>query len=102
MTHNHYQRIEKAIRYILDHHTEQPSLAKIASQAHLSPYHFQRLFVSLAGISPKQFLQVITTQYAKAQLNKSSTLDACLATGLSSSGRLYDHFIKIEAVNDLG
>lgn len=39
-----YDRIEKAMAYMVDRAADQPSLAEIAAHIHLSPYHFQRLF----------------------------------------------------------
>ena len=39
-----YARIEQAIVYIHRHFRDQPSLETIASQADLSPAHFNRLF----------------------------------------------------------
>src|SRR6266446_10469180 len=44
-----YQRIERAIGYLQAHFAEQPDLAAVASAAHLSEYHFQRVFSRWAG-----------------------------------------------------
>lgn len=96
---NDYQRIETAIRYIEQHYCSQPNLDRIALELGLSAYHFQRLFQRWAGISPKRFLQYLTLEHAKGLLkNSASVLDACFATGLSSAGRLYDHFVMLEAM----
>jgi len=51
-----YQRIAEAIEYIKVHYKDQPSLDLIAENVHISPFHFQRLFVDWAGVSPKKFL----------------------------------------------
>ncbi|MDH3675414.1 MAG: AraC family transcriptional regulator, partial [Anaerolineae bacterium] len=51
-----YLRIEKAIRFLEESYRDQPDLAEVAQNIHLSPYHFQRLFKRWAGISPKQFI----------------------------------------------
>src|SRR5690606_9174976 len=48
-----YERIAKAIHYIVENYRFQPSLEEMASAAHLSPMHFQRLFTEWAGTSPK-------------------------------------------------
>lgn len=95
-----YDKIAKAIEYIRNNVGSQPSLEDIAAQVHLSPYHFQRLFSRWAGVSPKRFLQVLTLQQAKEKLKKKSfsVLDVSDSIGLSSSSRLYDHFVNIEAV----
>jgi AraC family transcriptional regulator of adaptative response/methylated-DNA-[protein]-cysteine methyltransferase len=95
----HYQQIAHVIDYVLAHQHEQPDLATLAAQVHLSPYHFQRLFQTWAGVSPKKFLQYLTLQHAKAQLAiGASQLDTALAVGLSSSSRLHDLFVNIEGM----
>jgi len=94
-----YDRIEKAMTYMVDRAADQPSLAEIAAHIHLSPYHFQRLFCRWAGTTPKRFLQVLTLERGKKLLDESrSLLDVSHEIGLSGSSRLHDHFVQIEAV----
>lgn len=94
-----YQRIEQAIVYLEAHFQEQPGLEEMAASVHLSKYHFQRLFKRWAGVSPTQFLQCLTLNYAKGRLATSqSVLDAALDAGLSGPGRLHDLFVSHEAV----
>ncbi|MBI3851292.1 MAG: methylated-DNA--[protein]-cysteine S-methyltransferase [Verrucomicrobia bacterium] len=94
-----YHRIEKAIAYLQVHYLEQPDLAAVARAAHLSEFHFQRLFTRWAGISPKRFLQFLTVEHAKQQLAESKpVLEATFDSGLSSPGRLHDLFVSVEAV----
>ena len=94
-----YERIKKAIEYIILHAHEQPTLEKIAGHIHLSPAHFQRMFSQWAGVTPKRYLQIITVEHAKELLARSQPLlDVSLNVGLSSSSRLHDHFITLEAV----
>ncbi|WP_299872015.1 bifunctional helix-turn-helix domain-containing protein/methylated-DNA--[protein]-cysteine S-methyltransferase [uncultured Cocleimonas sp.] len=95
-----YERIEAAILFIKENFQQQPSLDEIAAQVHLSPFHFQRLFTDWAGISPKQFLQYTSINYAKQILKESQStlLEVSEETGLSGTGRLHDLFIKIEGM----
>ena len=94
-----YQRIERAIRFIEAHFKSQPSLEQIAQSIHLSKFHFDRLFKRWAGISPIQFLQFMTLDYAKQRLSESrSLLDTAWDAGLSGPGRLHDLFVTFEAV----
>jgi AraC family transcriptional regulator of adaptative response/methylated-DNA-[protein]-cysteine methyltransferase len=94
-----YQRIASAITYIREHSTEQPSLDEVAAHIHLSPFHFQRLFKEWAGVSPKKFLQYISVQHARELLQKEHSIaDVSFETGLSSTSRLHDLFISVEAM----
>lgn len=94
-----YDRIARAMAYLVDHAPEQPGLEEVAAHVHLSPFHFQRLFCRWAGTTPKRFLQVLTLERGKTLLAQSrSLLDASLELGLSSSSRLHDHFVQLEAV----
>ena len=95
----HYQLMEQAIRYIEANVRRQPELEEIASAIGLSEYHFQRLFTTWAGISPKRFMQFLTKESAKELLNRSENLlDTTHQVGLSSLGRLHDLFVSTEAV----
>lgn len=94
-----YEMVEKAILFIENNYSRQPSLNQIASAVGMSEFHFQRLFARWVGISPKRFLQYLTKEYAKALLKKSKNLlNVTYAAGLSSPGRLHDLFIHCEAV----
>jgi len=95
-----YDRIALAIDYIVAHGEAQPGLAELAAAVDLSPWHFQRVFQRWAGVSPKRFLQVVTVERAKRMLvdSRRSLLDASDGLGLSSSSRLHDHFVTLEAV----
>ena len=96
---NDYQRIEKAIHYLNEHFREQPGLEELARQVHVSPFHFQRMFKDWAGVSPKKFLQYISTSHAKSLLKQNHSLsDVSFETGLSGTGRLQDLFISIEGM----
>jgi len=94
-----YRRIENAIDFLHDHFLEQPDLPTVARAAHVSEFHFQRLFTRWAGISPKRLLQFLTIEHAKRQLAESkAVLETALDSGLSSPGRLHDLFVSVEAV----
>ncbi|WP_345992371.1 bifunctional helix-turn-helix domain-containing protein/methylated-DNA--[protein]-cysteine S-methyltransferase [Chryseobacterium sp. Chry.R1] len=81
-----YNRIAKAIEYIQSNFKLQPSLEEVAEKVHLSP---------------KKFLQFISIEHAKSLLKeeKLSVFDAAYETGLSSTSRLHDLFVKIEGMS---
>ena len=95
-----YIKIAEAIAYLQKHIQDQPDLNQVADHVNLSPFHFQKLFTEWAGVSPKQFLQYLSIEYAKnILLTTSSTLfDTAHETGLSSTSRLHDLFVTIEGM----
>ena len=95
-----YRRIEAAITYIAAHYRDAPPLDEVAAAAHLSPFHFQRLFTRWAGVSPKAFARYLSLDHARALLRHegASCLDAAYGAGLSGPGRLHDMFVRIEAM----
>ena len=95
-----YQRIEAAIDWIRTHFEHQPSVAEMAAAVHLSPYHFSRLFSRWAGVSPNQFLRIVTLDAAKQHLKSAPNLvNTALDLGLSGSSRLHDLFVDLEAMS---
>ena len=96
---HNYERIESAIHFLQDQAVTHPDLEQIARHVHLSPTHFQRLFTDWAGVSPKQMLQFLRSSYAKQVLASKGTLfDATESLNLSSTSRLHDLFIRLEAM----
>ena len=94
-----YVRVAKALEFLRTHSREQPTLAETAAAAKLSPHHFQRLFKSWVGISPKKYLQSLTLTDAQRQLRNGETvLNTALNAGLSGSGRLHDLFVSLQSM----
>ncbi len=96
----HYQVMRRAIEAI-DAAGDQPlSLADLASDMNMSPAHFQRLFSTWVGVSPKRYQQYLTLAHAKSLLKERfTTLETAHAVGLSGSGRLHDLFVRWEAMS---
>lgn len=94
-----YARIARAILYLAENFSRQPTLEQAAVVACLSPFHFQREFSRLAGVSPKSFVEHLTLERAKALLaGGSSVMTAALDAGLSGPSRLHDLCLKVEAM----
>ena len=94
-----YELIRRAIAFLSQSWTEQPSLERLAAHLGLSPAHCQKLFKRWCGLSPKEFVQAITVDHARALLEGSaSVFDAALEVGLSGAGRLHDLFVSHEAM----
>jgi AraC family transcriptional regulator of adaptative response/methylated-DNA-[protein]-cysteine methyltransferase len=95
-----FSRIAEAIDYIKKNFKSQPNLDEVAKKVHISPSHFQRMFTEWAGTSPKKFLQYISVEHAKKILKEeqSTLFETTFETGLSSTSRLHDLFVKIEGM----
>jgi AraC family transcriptional regulator, regulatory protein of adaptative response / methylated-DNA-[protein]-cysteine methyltransferase len=94
-----FTRIARAIRFIDEHFRAQPRLAQIAQAAHLSEFHFNRLFRRWAGLTPRQYLAFVTARAARQALASApSVLEAAYEVGLSGPGRLHDLMVTLEAV----
>jgi len=90
-------------RVILDmrERLEKPlSLDEMAEIAHLSRYHFNRVFRRVTGISPRKFLATLRLEHAK-RLLLTTTLtitEVCFETGYSSLGTFTSHFTTFVGV----
>lgn len=85
----------------IDASGDQPlPLSDLAASLNMSPAHFQRLFSTWVGVSPKRYQQYLTLGHAKALLrDRFTTLDTAHAVGLSGSSRLHDLFVRWEAMS---
>ncbi|HEV7330166.1 MAG TPA: methylated-DNA--[protein]-cysteine S-methyltransferase [Flavisolibacter sp.] len=94
-----FQRIEKAIAYLQDNFREQPSLDDLAAKVHVSPFHFQKLFLDWVGLSPKKFLQYLTIDFLRSKIQETQNMmDAAELVGLSGQSRVHDLFVTIDGV----
>jgi AraC family transcriptional regulator of adaptative response/methylated-DNA-[protein]-cysteine methyltransferase len=95
--HPHYELVSRAIGELTS--GEAPSLTALAERLGVSEFHLQRVFSEWAGVSPKRFVQFISKERAlEALRTESDVLNASLAAGLSSPGRLHDLLISSEGV----
>src|SRR3984893_18572259 len=91
-----FTRIARAIRFIDTNFRAQPRLAAIAASAHLSEFHFNRLFRRGVEITPRQYLARVTARAARGALvSTPSVLDAAYCVGLSGPSRLHDLMVTL-------
>jgi AraC family transcriptional regulator of adaptative response/methylated-DNA-[protein]-cysteine methyltransferase len=83
--------VQQVCRYIADHLDQPLTLEELGEQVHLSPYHLQRTFKHIMGISPREYTEACRVQHFKTQLRSGNNVtDALYEAGFSSSSRLYD------------
>jgi AraC family transcriptional regulator, regulatory protein of adaptative response / methylated-DNA-[protein]-cysteine methyltransferase len=67
-----------------------PSLAQLAAAAGLSPWHFQRVFKRVTGLTPKAYAAGHQARRVREELGGTrSATRAIFAAGFSSTGRFY-------------
>lgn len=94
-----YRVVRQTLERITRDWRDQPGLEQLAREAGLQPIQLQRVFSRWAGLTPKQFLQAITLDHAKALLrDAASVLDTSYDVGLSGPARLHDLFVTHEAM----
>ncbi len=85
------QKIEAACRYIDENLDITLSLTAISRHVAISPFHFQRLFKRMLGISPRQYQQARRAgKFRQALLGEGRVTDAIYEAGYSSSSRAYE------------
>jgi AraC family transcriptional regulator of adaptative response/methylated-DNA-[protein]-cysteine methyltransferase len=84
-------RIGEICAYIEAHSDAPPSLAELAKRADLSPFHFQRRFKSIVGVSPKQYANAVRLRHLRGHLKSAKDVTtAVYDAGFGSSSRVYE------------
>lgn len=87
------QRIELIARMckLIETSETERSLRELAAVAGLSPYHFQRLFKEIVGISPKVYGKAQRDKRVRDQLQKGTSVTQTIyAAGFGTSSRFYE------------
>jgi len=83
------ERIAKACRLIEECETI-PTLADLASQIHLSAYHFHRLFKQVTGLTPHQYAIAHRNRNLRTKLIEGATVtEAMHEAGFCSTGHFH-------------
>ncbi len=92
-----YQVIAESIDYITQHYRDAPDLDFLAARAGYDVTHFQKLFTSMVGISPKKLCRFMAARHARDILERGeSAYRAAIDSGLSGGGRLHDLMVSYE------
>lgn len=83
--------VERACRAIETRTAETLSLAALGAELGVSPYHLQRTFKRITGVTPRQYGAAHRVSQFKARVNEGATvIDAMYDAGYGSSSRLYE------------
>jgi AraC family transcriptional regulator, regulatory protein of adaptative response / methylated-DNA-[protein]-cysteine methyltransferase len=84
-------RIKKICDYIEAHANDPLPLEHLASQAGLSPFHFQRSFKAVVGLTPRQFVEARRLEILKESLRSQPSVTAAIyEAGFGSGSRVYE------------
>lgn len=84
------ERVERARRYLDDHADEPITLRRLAAHVGLSPFHLQRTFTRVVGLSPKAYQDAKRMQRFTTALKRGATVtNATYEAGFDSSNGLY-------------
>lgn len=87
----HSELVEKVCRYIDIHLDEPVTLSRIGSEVGLSPFHVQRTFKALLGITPRAYADVRRLENLKSGLQEGHSVTRSMYdAGYGSSSRLYE------------
>jgi AraC family transcriptional regulator, regulatory protein of adaptative response / methylated-DNA-[protein]-cysteine methyltransferase len=87
----HVEQVRRACLYIERHADEPLTLASIAAHVDASPYHFQRTFTRIVGISPRAYQDALRAKRFRRDLRKGSPVaGAIYEAGYGSSSRVYE------------
>jgi len=83
--------VERICQFLREHADEPVTLAALGKRFGMNPFHLQRVFKSVLGVSPREFTDAIRMRSFKSQLRSgSSVTDAIYEAGFGSSSRLYE------------
>ena len=93
--------LRPALEYINNHYVEPCNVEKLAGLCHLSQTHFRRLFLSMMGTTPLQYVIYIRIRQACIRLNTTSDPITAIAqaVGISSISSFNRNFQQIMGVS---
>ena len=93
--------INAAITYMEEHLTEEIRLNDIAERVSISPFHFQRAFSVIVGMTPAEYMRARRLSQAGAELahGECQVIDAALKYGYDSQESFAKAFSRYHGIS---
>lgn len=83
--------VERARAYLEAHLARTVTLEELGRAAHMSPFHLQRTFRRLQGVSPREYVRARRAELLRARLREGDTVSrATFEAGFPSASRVYE------------
>ncbi len=88
--------VVRVCKHIAAHADTALTLAALGKLAGMSPFHLQRLFKRIVGVSPREYQETCRLDAFKRHARGTGSLaDATFAAGFGSSSRLYEKSVQL-------
>jgi AraC family transcriptional regulator, regulatory protein of adaptative response / methylated-DNA-[protein]-cysteine methyltransferase len=85
------QLIREVCRFIEQNVSDRLTLSALAAKAGVSPFHFQRAFKAVVGVSPRQYVEALRLRKFKTSLRRCKDVtEAVYDAGFESPSRVYE------------
>lgn len=85
------EMVRRACAYIESHLDQATTLEDLSAHTGVSPYHLQRVFKRIVGITPRQYAGAFRLSQFKSSVKKGGTVTGAMyEAGYGSSSRLYE------------
>ncbi|MDL1900202.1 methylated-DNA--[protein]-cysteine S-methyltransferase [Anaerolineae bacterium CFX9] len=83
--------VNRVAGYLEAHAENNPTLDQISQHVHVSPFHMQRVFKRMTGVSPRRYADAVRLELFKKRLRDGANVASALYdAGYGSSSRVYE------------
>jgi AraC-like DNA-binding protein len=99
--HDTFRRLSRSRDFLAAHLDQRVGLACAAGEAHLSQYHYHRMFSQAFGETPHEFVSRLRIEKAKSLLavENLSVTEICLESGYESLGTFSSRFRSVTGMS---
>jgi AraC family transcriptional regulator, regulatory protein of adaptative response / methylated-DNA-[protein]-cysteine methyltransferase len=85
-------QVRDACAFIAEHSDRPITLGELAARVRISPFHFQRMFSKIVGISPRAYQDALRARRFRNDLRSGTAVSAAVYdAGYGSISRVYEH-----------